>query len=647
MKKFKVKKRIWVLIIVLLLGGYFLYNVIFVSDIPITQPNVNHKEVSALEITTDTLHDYLNNRLAIIEQGRLVVKEDRSDSLSNHIELYFERFKCTSKNNLAPIIFLAGGPGSASTDIGRTPYFYLFRALSKYTDVILLDQRGVGNSIPNLACRNSLDTPTDITTNVQEDILKDIIKKCKACADEFTDMGIKLNAYNSYQSVLDIEDLRLALGYDTISLYGYSYGTELAQLYIKYYEDHVEKAILAGPLAPDHGLKLPFEMQGQFEKMDSLIKLDKKLSKYIPDFMQLVKNTHKDLQANPKFIQVPLQDAFNQDEASERFLGDLISKVRPTWDMTLTHDHFQMMISDYIGKDQWIQDFPSLYYQINQDSCRNVGNLLRNFRRRRLPNALFFTVNAASGYSDKRWKMSKEQEQSSVFSHFGISYGRYPEVYNAFGVNKIKDLNYPVSAATKTLLIGGTLDGRTPPNLTDSIAVRFPNYNRIIVENAGHNSLIDNTIMGHIIAFITNNSLQRQIKIHRNIKFKPPVPYRYSITDTIIQTINKNGVKEALSLYQNLYNEYVSVQDYTYEFSADAIAMIYANLVEKENYNAAVEFLEFMLHKFPKDSRLYRNLGEAYYHNNNKIQAKFYLEKALDKDFFDPKTQALISKLKN
>ncbi|WP_298902560.1 alpha/beta fold hydrolase [uncultured Psychroserpens sp.] len=645
MKKIKIKKRIWVLLIVLGLGGYLLYNVIFVSDIPITEPNVNHKDINTLEITKDTLHDYLNNRLAVIEQGKLVVLEDQLDSISNHIELYFERFKCTSESPLTPIVFLAGGPGSASTSIGRSEYFYLFRALSKYADVILLDQRGVGNSIPNLSCRNSLDTPTEITHNVQQQILKDLVAKCKECANEFLDLGIDLSAYNSYQSVLDIENLRQALGYRKISLYGYSYGTELAQLYIKYFQENVDKVILAGPLGPDHGLKLPLEVQGQFEKMDSLIKIDKKLSKYIPDFMQLVKSTHSGLQAQPKFIQVPLQDAFDQDDTSERFLGDIISKVRPTWDMTLTDEHLQMMVSDQIGKDQWIKDFPSFYYQISQDNCRDVGNLLRNFRRRRLPNALFFTANAASGYTDERWEMAKKHEQSSVFSHFGISYGRFPEVYNAFGVKKINNLNTPVSAPTKTLLIGGTLDGRTPPNQVEDMIKRFPNYNRIIVENAGHNGLLDNDIMNTIVAFIKEDSLKKQVVIHRKLEFKSPVPYRYAINDTIINTIKVSGVKEAIDLYQNLHNQYASVPDYIFNFSEGAIDDIYDVLANKNDYENAIEFLEFTLTVFPNSHKLYRNLGEAYYHNNDKTKAKDNLVKAIALDFFDPRTQALLAKL--
>ncbi len=104
---------------------------------------------------------------------------------------------------------------------------------------------------------------------------------------------------------MDIEAVRKALGYDKITLYGYSYGTELAQLYIKYFEKSVHKAILAGALGPDHGLKLPNDVQAQYQKMDALIKQDKKLSTYIPGFLDLIQNTHNSIKNNPVDVKIP------------------------------------------------------------------------------------------------------------------------------------------------------------------------------------------------------------------------------------------------------------------------------------------------------------------------------------------------------
>ena len=89
----KRKRRIVAVVLFSLLcitiAGYGLYNTVFVSDIPITQPNVNTKELHGLEITQDTVRDYLNNPLVMVDFGKFVVKENRSSATSNKIELYF------------------------------------------------------------------------------------------------------------------------------------------------------------------------------------------------------------------------------------------------------------------------------------------------------------------------------------------------------------------------------------------------------------------------------------------------------------------------------------------------------------------------------------------------------------------------------
>lgn len=648
-KKTFTKKRIIYLIIalILLLGGTAMYSIVFISDIPKTQPNVNHKALNSLEISKDTLHDYLNNNLGIIEIGKFVVRENRQDSKSNHIELYFERFKTTAKNPLAPIFFLAGGPGSSSTRIGKTEYFFLFKELSKYADVVLLDQRGTGNSIPNLECRNSLDLPVDITENVQEEISKDLLDKCKECADEFIEMGVRLKAYNSYESVLDIEDIRKALKYDKITLYGYSYGTELAQIYIKYFEKHVDKAILAGALAPDHGLKLPNDVQMQYEKMDSLIRLDKKLSKYIPSFLDLVRKTHEQIRTSPIEVKIPIKDAFGSNPSgAENTLAEVISIFRSTIDMTLTETHLQMMVSDKVGQDNAIERLPSFYFNMSNENYREAGNNLRNFKRRRLPNALFFTVNGTSRYTQKLWEQSIAQEDSSVFTHFGISYGRYPEVFDAFGVSKVTGMNNPVYGSTKTLFIAGDLDGRTPKRLTDIIAKRFPNSKIITMQNTGHNRLLNTKVMNATIQFL-KDSLSSNITIHRTIRFKPPVSFQYSMVDTIYQRIHKSGTQEGILLYKKLYAEYGYVNDYIFDFSEDVFDELCDRFIEVKKYDKAIEVLSFAIEMFPDNDRILSNLGEVYSLTGRNEEAIEFLEKALQLNFFDGKSQALLLKLRN
>ena len=640
------RKKIWIPAIILAGLLIYLYNLVFVSDIAFTEPNVNDKKVDSLAIGSTILSNKWADTMTV-DSGRLVIKETRSDANSNHIEVSFIRIKSTAEKPLSPIFFLAGGPGSSSTSVATTNYFYLFKELSKYSDIVLMDQRGTGGSIPNLDCRNFLETPKEITTNVQRQILNDLVRKCKECADEFWGMGINLNAYNSAESAKDIDDLRNALGYNKISLYGYSYGTELAQIYIKKFRNRVDKAILAGSLAPDHGLKLPSEADYQFQKMDSLIKLDPKLVKYVPDFARMIKSVHRELQKDPKFIQVKVQDALDDDASFvEKRLVNLVSTVNPHFEMFLTQDHIQMMVADNIGLDRWISKFPSFYYRMSQGEYDEVGLMLRNFSRRRLPNAIFFTVNAASGYSEERWQMSQSQSDTSLVSHFGLSYGRYPEVYNAFGVEEINDMNDPVLGDTKVLFIGGSLDGRTPPNLTDVLTRRFPNHYRIMVHNAGHNNLLNEDIKDEIILFL-QDSLKANINTQVKLEFDNPVPYQFDISEIIKTTLDTQGVNETIKFYDELYDEFINVEDYVYEFKANPFYNVVDKLIEDQNYIDAITLLEYVITKYPEDNYLYVYLSLAYQKSGDKTNAKKNAETAQKLDYFDGNAHIILNQLNN
>src|SRR5688572_3267013 len=87
------------------------------------------------------------------ELGKLWVRENRSGSSGRLIQLAFVRLKSTAERPGSPIVFLAGGPGAPGIGMGRVPvYFRLFQQLRAVSDVILLDQRGLGMSSPALDC---------------------------------------------------------------------------------------------------------------------------------------------------------------------------------------------------------------------------------------------------------------------------------------------------------------------------------------------------------------------------------------------------------------------------------------------------------------------------------------------------------------
>jgi pimeloyl-ACP methyl ester carboxylesterase len=68
------------------------------------------------------------------------------------------------------------------------------------------------------------------------------------CHEDLLERGINLSAYNTAENAADVEDLRLALGYDQVNLYGISYGSRLALTVMRDYPEGVRSAIIDGVL---------------------------------------------------------------------------------------------------------------------------------------------------------------------------------------------------------------------------------------------------------------------------------------------------------------------------------------------------------------------------------------------------------------
>ena len=127
-----------------------------------------------------------------------------------------------------PIVYLAGGPGGSGIGTATAARFPLFMAFREIADVIAFDQRGTGNSKPNLNCYERLSLPLDVVPS-RKAALEELRINTRGCASYWRDLQrVDLTGYNTNESADDLEDLRKALGANQISLWSISYGTHLA-----------------------------------------------------------------------------------------------------------------------------------------------------------------------------------------------------------------------------------------------------------------------------------------------------------------------------------------------------------------------------------------------------------------------------------
>ncbi len=161
--------------------------------------------------------------------GTLKVYEDRAARSGRMIDLRVAVIKAkNTKPAPDPIFWLAGGPGGAATE--DTSYaLQIIGPANEQRDLVFVDQRGTGGS-NKLACPQ----PADLTRQAGD------LRACLA------GLNGDPSAYTTAWAMDDMDDVRAALGYDQINLYGESYGATAEQVYILRHGEHVRTAALAG-----------------------------------------------------------------------------------------------------------------------------------------------------------------------------------------------------------------------------------------------------------------------------------------------------------------------------------------------------------------------------------------------------------------
>ncbi|HEY8521032.1 MAG TPA: alpha/beta hydrolase [Gammaproteobacteria bacterium] len=167
----------------------------------------------------------------------LTVPEDPREPEGRTIELFVARIGAqTATPRPDPLVLIAGGPGQSTVD------FYLqvreqFEPVRRDRELVLLDQRGTGRSAEDLLC----ETPDDLTLEMADTgELARYVERCLAELDGDP------RFYTTSVAVQDLERLRAALGVEQWNLYGVSYGTRVAQHYLRRFPERTRAVILDG-----------------------------------------------------------------------------------------------------------------------------------------------------------------------------------------------------------------------------------------------------------------------------------------------------------------------------------------------------------------------------------------------------------------
>ncbi|MFD9335395.1 alpha/beta hydrolase [Streptomyces sp. NPDC060028] len=168
------------------------------------------------------------------------------------ISLALTRVPHTAATSQGPLLVNPGGPGGS----GRTLAGFVASALPKDVaaryDVIGFDPRGVGKSEPTLDCGSGYFSPVrpdsvPLDQQTERANLERVRKFAESCQTKHADV---LPYIGTVSAARDIEAVRIALGAQKISYFGYSYGTYLGAVYAKLHPERVHRLVLDSVVDP-------------------------------------------------------------------------------------------------------------------------------------------------------------------------------------------------------------------------------------------------------------------------------------------------------------------------------------------------------------------------------------------------------------
>lgn len=380
--------------------------------------------------------------------GDLIVFENRATQ-GRTIKVHYIRIKSASASPNATI-YLAGGPGGDGQSIlnyavvlGPT---YL-NGLMADGDFLVISQRGTARSIPYLNCQ------------------------APDCSDFSSNFD--LPSYNTAANADDVDELRAALGYDQLNLYGISYGSRLGLEVLRRHGDHVRAAVIEGlvPSSIAWPAAIPASFYSALTGLNTSCAVAGACGTAFGDLRAKFSAGIASLNDTPISILVE-GSPFDLDGNTYAYLlfRVLYSKSSYVW--------LPMMISDLAERRvDRVQGFIAT-------ALTNLGS------GDGVSQGLYNSVVCGEIFNppdQNAFAQMNAGVPADIIDLYGGSWFGLMDRCSAWPVGNLQaQLAQPVTSAVRTLVSSGRLDPITPPGFGDIAAVTLSNSVVVIHENSGH-----------------------------------------------------------------------------------------------------------------------------------------------------------------
>lgn len=418
---------------------------------------------------------YLLSGLSVVryELGHIYVPENRARPGGRLIAVRYMRIKGTASQATPPVFMLPGGPGDSYIDAFTRSGLDWFGAarqrgdvlrFRRAGDVVVMDQRGASGASERLGFNYNPDgQPLDRPARL-DDELKAAPSVVRRALARFPDHD--LAGYTVVQCAEDLNDLRRALGYARINLFGLSYGSQWSFAVMRLHPETVSRALLSGVEPLDNGYDMPSHVWAALMRIAVEAQADPRLAASLPPggLRQAVDEILARLENAP--VTVRLKSGEDVVLGPEDFRLSLIA--RPSeWPARIIDIHrgrYAAWAEEVAASRRPLAATPSALIGPLIDTSLNVSEA----RGRRLSNDPAVRYLGTWGFAP---------------SMAAVSLWPTPDVGDA--------LRLPAMSPIPVVFLHGDWDTSTPVENSREIQPYFPNSRLVVVRRGGHGAIYD------------------------------------------------------------------------------------------------------------------------------------------------------------
>ena len=399
------------------------------------------------------------------ECGTLSVPEDRSRADGRRVSLAVAVLRAVQRQpEPDPLFLLAGGPGQAATE-AFLPLLGALRSIRQERDLVLVDQRGTGDSNP-LDCELGPDGELATLSDEEQE------ERLTACLEEWE---ADPRFYHSQIAMEDLDEVRRALGYERINLYGVSYGTRAALTYARKFPRRVRSLILDAVVPQDLVLGVDWARDAQ-RSVDLIFRRCRESSpcrQAFPDLEGTFEELLTTLDSNP--VEVELRHPESGESTSVEVDGETVA----------------VLVQRLCYSPETVALLPLLLHGAVHD-----GRLDALASQALTTGASFGSMSVGMTLSvlcaeDEPFMDEDEAAEASRGYFLGDYQPRTLRRLCAFWPRGQVDASFkaPFESPVPALLLSGEADPVTPPAYGDRVAEGLPNSLHLVAPGLGQNVL--------------------------------------------------------------------------------------------------------------------------------------------------------------